>query len=62
MHYKLIVIDLNKQIELKNPDLKQQSNFTGRLETNGGAAMFFFIIKKPEETTFEFKQNAATVS
>ena len=44
MHYKLIVIDLNKQIELKNPDLKQQSNFTGRLETNGGAAMFLLSL------------------
>ena len=31
-HYKLIAIDLTKQIELKNPDLKQQINFIGRLE------------------------------
>ena len=30
-HYKLIAIDLSKQIELENPDLKQQINFTGRL-------------------------------
>ena len=28
-HYKLIAIDLSKKIELKNPDLKQQINFTG---------------------------------
>ena len=33
-HYKLIAIDLSKQIELENPDLKQQINFTGRLEEN----------------------------
>ena len=59
-HYKLIAIDLSKQIELKNPDLKQQINFIGRLERNEGATMFF-ILEKSEETTFEFTQNAATV-
>ena len=59
-HYKLIAIDLSKQIELENPDLKQQINFIGRIERNGGATMFF-ISEKSEETTFEFKQNAATV-
>ena len=59
-HYKLIAIDLSKQIELENPDLKQQINFIGRLERERGATMFF-IIEKSEETTFEFSQNAATV-
>ena len=59
-NYKLIAIDLSKQIELENPDLKQQINFIGRLERNEGATMFF-IIEKSEETTFEFSQNAATV-
>ena len=59
-HYKLIAIDLSKQIELENPDLKQQINFIGRLERNEGATMFF-IIEKSEETTFEFSQNAETV-
>ena len=58
-HYKLIAIDLSKQIELENPDLKQQINFIRRLEREGGATMFF-IIEKSEETTFEFSQNAAT--
>ena len=33
-HYRLIAIDLSKQIELENPDLKQQINFIGRLERN----------------------------
>ena len=42
--YKLIAIDLSKQIELENPDLKQQINFIGRLEEN--ATMFFIIEKK----------------
>ena len=59
-HYKLIAIDLTKQTELENPDLKQQINFIGRLERNEGATMFW-IIEKSEETTFEFSQNSATV-
>ena len=57
-HYKLIEIDLSKQIELENPDLKQQINFIGRLEENS-AAMFFIIEKK--ETTFQFSQNSLVV-
>ena len=43
-HYKLIVIDLSKQIEVENPNLKQQINLIGRLEENT-AAMFFIIEK-----------------
>ena len=48
-YYKLIAIDLSKQIELENPDLKQ-INFIGKLEEN--KATMFFIIEKSEETTF----------
>ena len=59
-HYELTAIDLSKQIELENPDLKQQINFIGRLTRNEGAPMFF-IIEMSEETTFEFSQNAVTV-
>ena len=59
-HCKLVAIDLSKQIELENSDLKQQINFTGRRGRNEEATMFF-ITKKSEETTFEFLQNAATV-
>ena len=51
-HYKFIAIDLSKQIELENLDLKQQINFIGRLEENN--ATMFFIIEKKEETTFDF--------
>ena len=29
-YYKLIATDLSKQIELENPDLKQQINFIGK--------------------------------
>ena len=58
-HCKLIATDLRKQIELENPDLKQQINFIGRLFIEG--ATMFFIIEKSEETTFEFSQNSATI-
>ena len=57
-YYKLIAIDLSKQIELENADLKQQINFIGKLEED---ATMFFIIKKKEETTFDFSQNPVTV-
>ena len=56
-HYRLIAIDLSKQIELENP-VKQQINFIGRLEED---ATMFFIIEKKEETTFDFSQNFVTV-
>ena len=59
-HYKLIAIDLRKQIELENSDLKQQINFIGRL-TKDKVATMFFIIEKSEETTFEFLQNTEKV-
>ena len=58
-NYKLIAIDLSKQIELENPNLKQQINFISKLET--GKAAMFFIIEKSEETTFEFSQNSVTI-
>ena len=58
-HYKLIEIDLSEQIELENPDLKQQINFIGKPEDN--TATVFFIIEKSEETTFEFSQNSVTI-
>ena len=40
-HYQLIAIDLSKQIELENFDLKQQIDFIGRLEENN-AKMFLY--------------------
>ena len=55
-HYKLIAIDLSKQTELGNPDLKQKINFVGRLEENNPA--MFFITEKKEETIFDFSQNS----
>ena len=59
-HYKLIVLDLSKQIELENLDLKQKINFIGRIKRDEDVTMFF-IIEKSEETTFEFSQNAITL-
>ena len=56
--YKLIAIDLGKQIELQNTDLKQQIVFKGKLKENG--TTIFFITEKSEEVTFEFSQNYAT--
>ena len=59
-HYKLIAIDLSKQIELENHNLKQQINFIGKLEEDNGATMFF-IIEKSERATFNFWQNSVCI-
>ena len=58
-HYNLIAIELTKQFELENLDVKQQINFIGRLEED---ATMFFIIDKKEEATFDFSQNSVTVA
>ena len=58
-HYKLIAIYLSKQIELENPDLKQQINFIGKLEDD--RATMFLMTEKLEETTFEFLQNCVSI-
>ena len=58
-YHKIIAIDLSKQIELENPDLKQQINFFGRLQENN--ATMFFIVEQKEETTFDFSQNFVVV-
>ena len=58
-HYKLIAIDLSKQIELENPDLRQPINFIGKREDD--QATMFFIIEKSEEATFEFLQNSVSI-
>ena len=54
-YYKLIAIDLSKQTELENPDLKQQINFIGRLTKNEGGTMFF-ITEKSEEKILNFHE------
>ena len=59
LKYHLIALDLSQQIELENPNLKQQINFIGRLEENN--ATMFFITEKKEGTTFDFSQNSVVV-
>ena len=59
-HYKMIAIDLSKQIVLENKDPRQQINFIGNLDFDGGATMFF-IIEKQEETVIEFSLNYASI-
>ena len=58
-HCKLILIDLSKQRELENSNLKQQINFVGRLEEDN--ATIFFVIEKKEETVIDFSQNSASI-
>ena len=53
-HYKLIAIDLSKRNELENPDLKQQTNFIGKLQEDNGATMFL-IIGKSEKNNLIFQ-------
>ena len=55
-NYKLISTDLSKQIELGNPDIKQEINFVDKLEED--ETTMFFITEETEETTFEFLQNS----
>ena len=52
---RLIAIDLSKQVELENPDLKQQINFIGKLDENN--ATISFVIEKSKERTSEVLQN-----
>ena len=47
-YYKLIAIDLSKQTESEKPDLRQQTNFIGKLEINKWALSL---------KTFNFSQN-----
>ena len=52
--------NLSKEIELENPDLKQQINFIGKLEKDDEATLLF-IIEKSEEKTFNFSQNSVMI-
>ena len=57
-NYKLIAIDLRKQIKLKD---SQQINFIGKIEGQINGITMFFIIEKSEETTFKFLQNSVNI-
>ena len=58
-HFKLIAIDLSKQIELEKADLQQQIKFISKYEDD--RATMFFIIEKSEKTTSEFSQNTVSI-
>ena len=58
-HFKLIAIDLSKQIELEKADLQQQIKFINKYEDD--RATMFFIIEKSEKTTSEFSQNSVSI-
>ena len=55
-HCKLITIDLSKQIESENANLKQQINFTGKLEEDRAT-----IIIEESEEAFDFLQNSVNI-
>lgn len=59
-HYRLIAINLSTQIELENPNVRQQINFVSILDTENVEIMFL-IIEKSKETTCKFLQNAVTI-
>ena len=58
-HFKLIAIDLSKQIELEKADLQQQIKFISKYEDD--RATMFFIIEKSEKITSEFSQNSVSI-
>ena len=51
-HYKLIAVDLSKQIQLENPDLKQQINFISKPEEY--EATMFFTIENQKKQLLNF--------
>ena len=51
LDYEYFSIDLSKQIELGNPNLKEQIKVIGKLEDD--IATTFFIIEKSQESTFK---------
>ena len=49
---KQIAIDLSKQIELENPDLKHQINFVGKLDEDN--VTILFIIENQKKRLLNF--------
>ena len=60
-NYKLIAIYLSKQIELEDPDLKQQVNFIGKLKGKDNGTRLFFITEKSQEATCEFSEKSVSI-
>ena len=60
-YYKMIAIDLSKQLVLDtDPRAIQQINFPANLDRAGNTKMFF-IIEEAKETVFEFSQGTVKV-
>ena len=60
-HYKMIAIDLSKQLALDaDPRAIQQINFAVNLDRAGNTTVFF-IIEEAKETLLEFSQGTAKV-
>ena len=51
-HYKLIAIDLSKQLELENSDLRQQINFIDKLEDD--EATMFSLLRNQKKQLLNF--------
>ena len=51
-NYKISAIDLSKQIELENPNLKQQINFIGKLEAD--RATIFSSLRNQKKQLLNF--------
>ena len=56
-YYKLIAIDLPRQA---NTNIPQEFNFTGKLEKDGGVAMFF-INEKQQKTVLNFSLDSLII-
>ena len=60
-YYKIIAIDLSKQLVLDaDPKIIQQINFTANLNRAGNTRLYF-ILEEAKETVFEFSQGTVKV-
>ena len=65
-YYKLIAIDLSRQIELEDEGIMQQIDFIGTLKRAAINNVYpqttmFFIVEKKEKTVIDISQNSATI-
>ena len=65
-HYKLIAIDVSRQIELEDEKVMQQINFIGKVEREAVNNIYpqttmFFIAEKKEKTVIDFSQNSVAI-
>ena len=58
-HYKLIAVDLSKQIELENLNLKQQINFLDKLEDD--RLKTFSSLRNQKKQFLNFHKNCLSI-